>query len=115
MCDNKTDRHTTEEKVGTMKKKLDSPQVIIGTNSNSIEPNRQQKAGTFHFPGSLSLQMKHLVKGDSIKDYDSLYRLRYQVYCHEAGFLNPDNYPTGLECDKFDIVAEMLVLFQHFF
>jgi N-acyl-L-homoserine lactone synthetase len=30
------------------------------------------------------------------------YRLRYQVYCVERGFLNAANYPEGLERDEFD-------------
>jgi N-acyl amino acid synthase of PEP-CTERM/exosortase system len=42
--------------------------------------------------------------------YDnSSYSLRYQVYCHEAKFLNPDNYTVGLEFDEFDIVSEHFV------
>lgn len=31
--------------------------------------------------------------------------LRYQVYCLERGFLNPDNYPNQLETDAFDAHA----------
>ena len=30
------------------------------------------------------------------------YRLRYQVYCHERGFLDPNDYPEGKETDQFD-------------
>jgi N-acyl amino acid synthase of PEP-CTERM/exosortase system len=30
------------------------------------------------------------------------YRLRYQVYCIERGFLPAENYPNGLEIDEFD-------------
>jgi N-acyl-L-homoserine lactone synthetase len=30
------------------------------------------------------------------------YRLRYQVYCIERGFLDPAKYPDGLERDEFD-------------
>jgi N-acyl amino acid synthase of PEP-CTERM/exosortase system len=33
------------------------------------------------------------------------YRLRYQVYCLERGFLNPANYPDRLERDEFDRVS----------
>ena len=39
-------------------------------------------------------------------DYESLYSLRYQVYCHEAHFLDPDDYSDGLESDEFDAVSE---------
>jgi N-acyl amino acid synthase of PEP-CTERM/exosortase system len=30
------------------------------------------------------------------------YRLRYQVYCRERHFLPVDDYPNGLESDRFD-------------
>jgi N-acyl-L-homoserine lactone synthetase len=33
---------------------------------------------------------------------DQSYRLRYQVYCVERGFLNAGNYPDRLEHDEFD-------------
>jgi len=33
------------------------------------------------------------------------YRLRYQVYCLERGFLRPDDYPDQMERDEFDRVA----------
>jgi N-acyl-L-homoserine lactone synthetase len=33
---------------------------------------------------------------------DQSYRLRYQVYCLERGFLNPADYPDQLERDEFD-------------
>ena len=39
-------------------------------------------------------------------DYESLYSLRYQVYCHEAHFLDPDDYFDGLEYDEFDAFSE---------
>jgi N-acyl amino acid synthase of PEP-CTERM/exosortase system len=31
-----------------------------------------------------------------------VYKLRYQVYCIETGFLNSEDYPDGLEIDDFD-------------
>ena len=37
---------------------------------------------------------------------ESVYSLRYQVYCHEANFLNPEDYSDGLEHDEFDPVSE---------
>jgi len=69
-------------------------------------PSRQSQTGKFVFPGSLSLHMKRLRKGENENDYKALHNLRYQVYCHEAHFLNPDNYPAGLEIDEFDAVSE---------
>ncbi|MEO7231114.1 MAG: PEP-CTERM/exosortase system-associated acyltransferase [Polaromonas sp.] len=32
----------------------------------------------------------------------SALELRYQVYCHECGFLSPDDYPDGVETDEHD-------------
>jgi len=31
-----------------------------------------------------------------------VYKLRYQVYCIETGFENPEQYPDGMEFDEFD-------------
>lgn len=31
-----------------------------------------------------------------------VYRLRYQVYCAERGFENPDQFAAGLEADRYD-------------
>ncbi len=31
-----------------------------------------------------------------------LFHLRYQVYCNECGFLKPEDYPSGLENDRYD-------------
>ena len=36
---------------------------------------------------------------------DQSFALRYQVYCLERGFLNPDDYPNQLETDAFDAHA----------
>jgi N-acyl amino acid synthase of PEP-CTERM/exosortase system len=41
-----------------------------------------------------------------VLNYESLYSLRYQVYCHEAHFLNPDLFSEGLEYDEFDPVSK---------
>lgn len=30
------------------------------------------------------------------------YRLRYRVYCHDKKFLDPADYPDGIETDKYD-------------
>jgi N-acyl amino acid synthase of PEP-CTERM/exosortase system len=37
---------------------------------------------------------------DELKN--EVYKLRYQVYCVETEFLNPQYYPDGLEFDEFD-------------
>lgn len=31
-----------------------------------------------------------------------IYRLRYQVYAHECGFIRPEDYPNGMESDEYD-------------
>jgi N-acyl amino acid synthase of PEP-CTERM/exosortase system len=36
---------------------------------------------------------------------ESSYRLRYQVYCLERGFLRAEDYPLGLETDEFDPIS----------
>lgn len=33
---------------------------------------------------------------------DELYQLRYQVYCKECRFIREEDYPDGIETDKFD-------------
>jgi N-acyl amino acid synthase of PEP-CTERM/exosortase system len=66
----------------------------------------QSPAEKFTFPGLLRLQIKLLIKEDNVLDYESLYSLRYQVYCHEAHFLDPDDYSDGLEHDEFDAFSE---------
>ncbi|HVY53025.1 MAG TPA: GNAT family N-acyltransferase [Gammaproteobacteria bacterium] len=36
-------------------------------------------------------------------------RLRFQVYCTEKRWLNPDDYPNGRESDQFDIHSDRFV------
>jgi N-acyl amino acid synthase of PEP-CTERM/exosortase system len=37
------------------------------------------------------------------KEYmEKLYRLRFEVYCYECGFLKEEDYPDGLEFDEHD-------------
>lgn len=46
------------------------------------------------------------VKRVQIKsEVERLYALRYQVYCNEKMFLNPKDYPDGLEHDEYDSSA----------
>ena len=33
---------------------------------------------------------------------DSIYGLRYKVYCEERGFENPADFPDGIETDEYD-------------
>ncbi len=36
------------------------------------------------------------------KELTEVYKLRYKVYCEEWGFEKPEDYPDGLEKDKYD-------------
>ncbi|WP_200373339.1 PEP-CTERM/exosortase system-associated acyltransferase [Thiocystis violacea] len=44
-------------------------------------------------------------RADREEDIASTYRIRYQVYCLERGFLDASHYPEGLERDAFDAHA----------
>jgi len=37
-------------------------------------------------------------------------RLRYQVYCREKNFEDPDNFPDGMERDSFDVRSDHSVI-----
>lgn len=41
-------------------------------------------------------------KVDSDELLKEIYRVRYEVFCEECGFLPTSDYPDGLEIDKFD-------------
>ena len=41
-------------------------------------------------------------KVDSEELLKETYRIRYEVYCQECGFLPTSDYPDGLEIDKYD-------------
>jgi len=41
-------------------------------------------------------------KVDSEELLKEIYRVRYEVYCEECGFLPAADYPNGLEIDQFD-------------
>lgn len=43
-----------------------------------------------------------IVPADTTALRDAVFRLRYQIYCMETGFENPDDFPDGLEKDAFD-------------
>lgn len=39
---------------------------------------------------------------DSTENLNEIFRLRYQVYCKECNFIKEENYPEGIEQDKYD-------------
>lgn len=40
------------------------------------------------------------VDGDDL--LDTAYQIRYQVYCEERGFLDPSQFPSRIETDRYD-------------
>lgn len=66
-----------------------------------VSPRAEQNARSLPIPGAFSTCR---IDDDPQLLTDS-YRLRYQVYCVEREFLNPDNYPDRLEVDEFDRYA----------
>jgi N-acyl amino acid synthase of PEP-CTERM/exosortase system len=49
--------------------------------------------------------MFHVKRVQKQSEIERLYALRYQVYCHERMFLDPRDYPNGLEHDEYDASA----------
>ncbi|WP_339860985.1 PEP-CTERM/exosortase system-associated acyltransferase [Paremcibacter congregatus] len=39
---------------------------------------------------------------ENMRELQKLYQLRYDVYCLQKGFLNPEHYPDNCEIDDFD-------------
>lgn len=46
------------------------------------------------------------VRADTEELRTEVYRLRYQVYCLETHFENPDDFPDGIERDEYDASAQ---------
>ncbi len=51
-----------------------------------------------------------LFRADTDAWKEHVFRLRYQVYCEENMFLEPDSYPEQLESDSYDDRAEHYIL-----
>jgi N-acyl amino acid synthase of PEP-CTERM/exosortase system len=66
-----------------------------------LSPRDEKDARRLLAPGGF---VTSRIDGDPQLLADS-YRLRYQVYCVERQFLNPDHYPERLEVDEFDRYA----------
>ncbi len=43
---------------------------------------------------------------------EKIYRLRFEVYCRECGFINEEDYPNGLEMDEYDKQAVHFAAFN---
>jgi len=50
---------------------------------------------------------------EDMQDLKKLYRLRYEVYCVQKGFLDPADYPDKCETDIFDKHALQFGAFDH--
>jgi N-acyl amino acid synthase of PEP-CTERM/exosortase system len=61
------------------------------------------------FPGSLQLITKHIESENGPEILNESFRLRYRIYCEEANFLNKDDYPSGIEVDKYDPYSDHIV------
>jgi N-acyl-L-homoserine lactone synthetase len=59
-----------------------------------------ESQGAFKWSGSKVIAGRRIDNDAAL--LESSYRLRYQVYCVERGFLDPSNYPDQLERDEFD-------------
>lgn len=54
---------------------------------------------------------RHLESENNLKLLEETYRLRYQVYCQESGFLPEEPYKAdGLESDVFDEKSEHIIV-----
>jgi N-acyl-L-homoserine lactone synthetase len=75
-----------------------------GTTEASVEPMRI--ASRTHRPIATIGNWVQRLEGRHIDSdprlMDASYRLRYQVYCVERGFLKAEDYPDGREIDEFD-------------
>src|SRR4051812_26734552 len=66
-----------------------------------VSPRGEQNARSLPSPGAFFTSRID----DNPRLLTDSYRLRYQVYCVEREFLNPENYPDRLEVDEFDRYA----------
>jgi N-acyl-L-homoserine lactone synthetase len=43
---------------------------------------------------------------------EAIFRQRYEVFCKEFGYLDPDDYPDGMESDPFDAYSDHIAAFD---
>lgn len=55
----------------------------------------------------------HVVLADTAELQKEVYRMRYEVYCREFKFEQEDDFPDGLEQDKFDYSRSRHCLLVH--
>jgi N-acyl-L-homoserine lactone synthetase len=76
-----------------------------GTTEASVQPGRRIPPRTHRRIDRIGIRSQRLegLQIDSDQRLmDASFRLRYQVYCIERGFLSAEEYPDGRECDEFD-------------
>jgi N-acyl-L-homoserine lactone synthetase len=79
--------------------------MMTGTTKFSFQSGRPAGVGTAAAFDTIGAP-DHWLEGRQIdldpRLMEESHRLRYQVYCIERGFLNPDDYPDQCERDEFD-------------
>lgn len=51
-----------------------------------------------------------IVKADTPELLEDIFRLRYDVYCKENGYINATFHHGGMECDSYDALADHFAL-----
>lgn len=74
--------------------------------SLSVEQIEFQKSSTHEHLGESFQRYFEMVPANTEALKEHVYRLRYQIYCLETGFLPSAQYPGGLERDAYDDSAE---------
>ena len=79
--------------------------MMTGTTEVSDQPGGPADAGTAAAFDAIGAPV-HWLEGRQIDSdprlMEASHRLRYQVYCIERGFLDPEDYPDQCERDEFD-------------
>jgi N-acyl amino acid synthase of PEP-CTERM/exosortase system len=76
-------------------------QIVRNASSPTQDPSSTRLAcgftGLEYYNASFSSSI-----AESLEDREECFRIRFQVYCIDNGFEDPDNSPDGLERDGFD-------------
>ena len=83
--------------------------------SSGDDPGELRAPNLSSAPADLTEIFEHyfeVLPADTQILLDEAYRLRYQVYCVEHAFENPNEHPDGREIDRFDAHSVHSVLFH---
>jgi len=80
--------------------------MLSSSNYNVVRDRRKPKLADafYHWFTTVSAATPALL--------EQAYRLRYQVYCVENSFENPEEHPSGYEKDEFDVRSVHTLLFE---